>query len=184
MKELPLSDHRQLILRFLIEHGTVNKSELGAVVTSPPILNRELTGMENDGLLTITESRIGRRTYRVELTPKGFSVAEQLKKAEDAASGKDVYVIPSDFGKEFEGLSAMTHLNVLEDHIAITEHNYDGTGKDRVIMVYVKLNGRGIMRLYCDVDDSYECRHTRYAWTLPSVQEMVQIQRDKGNMKE
>lgn len=30
--------------------------------------------------------------------------------------------------------------------------------------------------------DAYECRHTRYAWALPFVQEMVQIQRDRGNI--
>jgi hypothetical protein len=100
------------------------------------------------------------------------------------ASRTDSYEIPPDFGKEFEGLSAMTHLNVLDDHIAITEHNYDGTSRDRIVMVYVKLNGRGFMRLWCELDNSYDCRHTRYAWTLPSVQEMVQVQKEKGNMKD
>ena len=101
-----------------------------------------------------------------------------------APMGTDSYEMPEDFGKEFEGLSAMTHLNVLDDHIAITEHNYDGSGRDRVVMVYVKVNGRGFMRLWCELDNSYDCRHTRYAWTLPSVQEMVQVQKEKGNMKE
>jgi DNA-binding MarR family transcriptional regulator len=88
MKYLPLSNHRQLILLFLYEHGKINKSELGEAITSPPILNRELEKMELDGLLTITESRIGRRTYRVELTPKGRAVAEQIRRISEAGERK------------------------------------------------------------------------------------------------
>ncbi len=171
------------LLTALISGGKM-MTELSTVVSNYSTLRLIIRDLEDSGYICTKESFHDKRRITVSLTPKGFSVAEQLKKAEDAASGNDIFVIPSDFGKEFEGLSAMTHLNVLDDHIAITEHNYDGTGKDRVIMVYVKLNGRGIMRLYCDADDSYECRHTRYAWTLPSVQEMVQVQRIKGNLKE
>ena len=164
--------------------GSKMMTELSSVVSNYSTLRLIIRDLEDDGYVFTKETFQDKRKITVSLTPKGLSVAEQLKKAEEAASGNDNYVIPPDFGKEFEGLSAMTHLNVLDDHIAITEHNYDGTGKDRVIMVYVKLNGRGIMRLYCDADDSCECKHTRYAWTLPSVQEMVQIQRIKGNLKE
>ena len=85
----------------------------------------------------------------VSLTPKGRLFAERLKKAEEGL--QETYEIPPDFGKEFEGLSAMTHLNTLDDHIAITEHNYDGTGRDRIVMVYVKLNGR-IMAYFNESD--------------------------------
>ena len=171
-------------LKFIYDKGAIKKTDLLEIITSSWTLDKLIPKLEKDGLITIKTSEIGRKTYTISLTDKGRIAAEQLKMMDQAASGELPYVIPPDFGKEFEGLSAMTHLNVLDDHIAITEHNYDGTGKDRVIMVYVKLNGRGIMRLYCDADDSYECRHTRYAWTLPSVQEMVQVQRIKGNLKE
>jgi len=41
-----------------------------------------------DGLLTITESRIGRRTYKVELTPKGRAVAEQIRRISDVGQRK------------------------------------------------------------------------------------------------
>ena len=90
MKQLPLSSHRQLVLFFLHEHGVVNKSDIGSVITSPPILTRVLDSMESDGLLTIKESKIGRKTFKVELTDKGQAVAEQLKKAEQVAEGREI----------------------------------------------------------------------------------------------
>jgi len=90
MKEIPLSNHRQLVLSFLLEHGTVNKSEIGYVITSPPILSRVLESMESDGLITIKESKIGRKTYKVELTDKGRAIAEQLKKVEEIYAGHEI----------------------------------------------------------------------------------------------
>jgi len=96
MKDLPLSNHRQLILLFLYEHGKINKSELGEAITSPPILNRELEKMELDGLLTITESRIGRRTYKVELTPKGRAVAEQIRRISEVGQ-RNAMDLPDSF---------------------------------------------------------------------------------------
>ncbi len=169
-------------IKYIYLKGTIKKTDLLEIITSSWTLDKLIPKLERDGLITVRSSEIGRRTYTISLTDKGKVAAEQLTKIDERVSA--VYVMPPDFGKEFEGLSAMTHLNVLEDHIAVTEHNYDGTGKDRIVMVYVKLNGRGFMRLFCEIDEAYECRHTRYAWTLPSVQEMVQIQRDKGNIKE
>ena len=59
----------------------------------------------------------------------------------------------------------------------------DDLKKIRVENMFVRANGWGIMRLYCEEDESFD-GILQYAWTLPSVQEMVQIQRDKGNMKE
>ena len=180
-----LSERSQrLILRLYEENKEVVKTSLLPIVPNSYSLERYLKELLADGLVSIREERIVRKTFYVSLTPKGRAVAEQLKRMDAIAARTETYELPPDFDKEFEGLSAMIHLNVLGDHIAITEHNYDGTGKDRIVMVYVKMNGRGIMRLFCEVDDAYECKHTRYAWTLPSVQEMVQIQRDKGKMKE
>ncbi len=180
-----LSERSQkLILKLYEENKEVVKTSLLPIVPNSYSLERYLRELVVDGLVNIREEKIVRKTFYVSLTPKGRAVAEQLKKVDAIAARTETYELPPDFDKEFEGLSAMTHLNVLEGHIAITEHNYDGTGKDRIVMVYMKLNGRGFMRLFCEIDEAYECRHTRYAWTLPSVQEMVQIQRDKGNMKE
>ena len=182
MQILEHGKHISSILIFLLENGEVKKTDLSRVVSSPQTYHRAIKELEKEGYVVQRETILGRRIVNVSLTPKGRLFAERLKKAEEGL--QEIYEIPPDFGKEFEGLSAMTHLNVLDDHIAITEHNYDGTGRDRIVMVYVKLNGRGFMRLWCELDNSYDCRHTRYAWTLPSVQEMVQVQKEKGNMKE
>ncbi len=176
--------HAYAIVRYLLEKNVVKKTDFLKIVPSSGTVDRTLGKLIELGLVTDKKEVIGRRIVFIQLTPKDRAVAEQLQKIDEVAARTETYELPPDFDKEFEGLSAMTHLNVLVDHIAITEHNYDGTGKDRIVMVYVKLNGRGFMRLFCEIDEAYECRHTRYAWTLPSVQEMVQIQRDKGNIKE
>ena len=182
-----LTSPSQKILIELFRTGReVVKTSLLSVVRNAYSLERHLHELKDKGLIEIREEKIVRRTFYVSLTALGRRVASQLLQVKEsmAPMGTDSYEMPEDFGKEFEGLSAMTHLNVLDDHIAITEHNYDGTGRDRIVMVYVKLNGRGFMRLWCELDNSYDCRHTRYAWTLPSVQEMVQLQKEKGNIKE
>ena len=171
-------------IKFIYSRGTIKKTDLLEIITSSWTLDKLVPKLERDGLIIVKTSEIGRKTYTISLTDKGRAAAEQLIRMDAVAAKAETYELPPDFGKEFEGLSAMTHLNVLDDHIAITEPNFEGTGKDRIVMVYVKLNGRGFMRLWCEADEAYDCKHTRYAWTLPSVQEMVQIQRDRGNMKE
>jgi hypothetical protein len=40
------------------------------------------------------------------------------------------------------------------------------------------------MRLWCDVDNSYNCWHVKYAWTLPEVQKWVQLHYQKGDIKD
>lgn len=177
---------QKILLELFRMDREVVKTSLLSVVRNAYSLERHLHELKDKGLIEIREEKIVRRTFYVSLTALGSRVASQLLQVKEsmAPMGTDSYEMPEDFGKEFEGLSAMTHLNVLDDHIAITEHNYDGSGRDRVVMVYVKVNGRGFMRLWCELDNSYDCRHTRYAWTLPSVQEMVQVQKEKGNMKD
>jgi DNA-binding HxlR family transcriptional regulator len=173
-----------LIRKLYEQNREVVKTSLLPIIPNSYSLNRYLTELSRDGLVNIREEKIVRKTFYVSLTLKGRAVAEQLKRMDEVAARTETYEMPSDFDKEFESLSAITNHNILDDHIAITEHNYDGRGKDRVVMVYVKLNGRGFVRLWCEADNAYDCRHTRFAWALRSVQEMVQIQRDKENMKE
>lgn len=187
MKELPLSTHRQLIFRYLLEHGVVNKSELSAVITSPPILNREIEKMEKDGLVIINESRIGRRTFKVELTETGKETAYQLKRAEETAKGMTMdervtIKMPADWKDRFKGLSAMTHLNVLDDHVAIQE--IDSSGKTTsVVMVYVKrINSH--FELWCEKDESKECKHVDFAWSLPQMRALIEEHLKKGKIKE
>ena len=191
MNETLLTGHRVRILRYLREHGPVNKSELSEVITSPPILSRELDWMQEAGLLTITESRIGRRTFKVELTPKGDDVAYQVELAIEASvmtpplnrkeiQAKHAETWKSNFDRATKNLSALYHVNVLDDHVTIGEKTATG---ERVINIYVKVNGHGILRLWCEEDESFECIHVQYAWTLPDVQEMYFNQVNAGNVR-
>ena len=103
------------------------------------------------------------------LTEKGTELCRSL-----GMSKNTTYELPPSFIEESKNLSAMVHFNVKDDHIAVAEHNYDGTGKYRIVYVYTKPNGHNVMRLYCDVDESFDCVHTRFAWTLPDVQAMME----------
>ena len=43
----------------------------------------------------------------------------------------------------------------------------------RIFNIYVKQNGHGIFRLWCEADDSYECWHVKEAWAYPQVQKIM-----------
>lgn len=61
------------------------------------------------------------------------------------------------------------------DRIAIKDVNYDRAGHDRVVYVYLTPDERNIMRIWCEIDHTFDCWHTKFAWTLPDIQEKVQI---------
>ena len=43
----------------------------------------------------------------------------------------------------------------------------------RIFNIYIRKNGGGNFRLWCEFDDSYECWHVQAAWTYPQVQKMM-----------
>ena len=179
---------QKILLALLDEKEEVVKTSLLRIVSNSYSLDKHLETLQSLDLINIREEKIVRRTFYVSLTTKGRAVAEQLRKADDIASGvKPIEVSEKearDFAKRFEedmkGLSLLYHVNVFLDHITVGEEK---NGRQQVINVYVKLNGSGIMRLWCEFHEAYECIHTQFAWTLPDVQEMVQLQKEKGNMK-
>ena len=145
-------------------------------IKSHQVLDNLLSHLESDGYISVNEKKIGHKTYSIALTQKGRKVAEQLKRADLLAQGKEEAPLdmPHDFMDEFHNLGAMTHFNVKDDHIAVQEYNFDGQGNNRIVYVYTKPNGHNIMRLWCDVDQSWDCKHTKFAWTLPDVQELME----------
>ena len=75
----------------LIELSTIEiakKSDLFKIIKSHQVLDNLLESLQEDNYLTIQESIAGPKRYSISLTPKGRSVAEQLKRAEEAAKGK------------------------------------------------------------------------------------------------
>ncbi|WMT51255.1 MAG: hypothetical protein RE471_09790 [Ferroplasma sp.] len=174
------------IIRYLDTHKDAKKTDLFEVTKNVSTLYRTLDKLQKADIINARERVNGRRYIFLSLTDQGKRIAEGLRKAEQEVSGGQLpgrHVLPPNYTDQFKNLSALTHLNVLDDHVAIEEHNYDLLGHDRVVFVYVKLNGNNILRLWCEVDQTFECVHTKYAWSLPDVQAMIQIQRDRGNIK-
>jgi len=173
---------------FLLENGEIKKTDLLQVVSSSDSLSNTIRKLEQEGLIATESKVIGRKIISIRLTEKGFRVAKKLKEAEEASKGKSELVLQEsdydDFISHTKDMSVLSHLNALDDHVAIREVNYDHQGQDRVVFVYVKLNGHGILRLWCEADSSFNCWHVKYAWTIPDVQAMVQNQMGKGNVKE
>jgi len=171
----------QDILFYLYDHGEVPLTYLNNITKSTHTYYRVIQLFEADGIVKSRERIHNRKYILISLTDKGKAIAESLKEAEQKFSGG--YTLPPNYEDQFKNLSAMAYLNVLYDHIAIKETNFDGEGHDRVVYVYAKFDKKNILRLWCEVDNTYDCVHTRYAWTLPDVQEMIQIQRDRWNLK-
>ena len=169
--------------------GAVNKKELSKVVKSHQVLDNLLDSLQSDGYIEISSNKMGPRIYSISLTPKGKAVSEKFNNIGNEETIKENNVVSLsksdylEYTKNFKNISVLSHLNVLDDHIALRELNYNHKGDDRVVFVYVKLNGNGIMRLWCEVDNSYTCWHVKYAWTLPDVQAMVQYQIRNGNAR-
>ncbi len=184
---LNLKYSKPILIKLLELKGTAKKNDLAAVTSGWPALDKTLAALEVDQFIKISEKFLGRRTYVISLTSKGLEVAKMLQVifevAQDHINGEDIHTLPPNYTDQFKNLSTLTHLNALDDRIAIKDLNYDGAGHDRVVFVYVKLNGNNILRLWCEVDNTYDCVHTKYAWSLPDVQAMVQNQVLKGNLK-
>ncbi len=181
--------HATSILIYLLDHQDVPVTKFTKQFhISPPTAYRTLSKLEEDSLIIRKEILKKRRLVKISITEKGREIALKLRDIESLENRAPelVPVNHEDFNKFSENtknLAVLSHLNVLDDHVALRETNFDLHGHDRVVFVYVKLNGNGIMRLWCEVDASYECWHVKYAWTLPDVQAMVQYQIKNGNAK-
>ena len=181
--------HATPILLYLLNHQDVpiTKFTKGFNV-SPPTAYRTLSKLEEDDLIIRKEILKKRRLVKISITEKGREIALKLRELEgvDKKEPDAIALHQEDFdnfSQNTKNMALLSHLNVLDDHVALRESNFDLNGHDRVVFVYVKLNGNGIMRLWCEVDNSYECWHVKYAWTLPDVQAMVQYQITRGNAK-
>ncbi len=178
--------HVSSILIFLLEHDTVNKTDLVTVVHSNTSVDKLVNELDQEGLISVKKEFAGRNTYYISLTKKGRSVALRLKEAEEVAEspadqeaegvihidGEEINVALTPEEREnSKYLKFLFHFNVLDNHITV-EEAVPGK-RSRIFNIYVKQNGNGIFRLWCEQDDSYECWHVREAWTYPQVQKMM-----------
>ena len=172
-----ISERAQRILKRLYEENKeVVKTSLLSLVPNSYSLDRYLGELSEKGLISIREEKVVRRTFYLSLTPKGRQVAEQLKKAQEIAENPDIgnspIKIEEDAAIRVKELRLLYHVNVMDDHVTIEEVPHGG-GRARIFNVYIKMNGHGDFRLWCEQDNSFDCVHAEVAWTYPEVQHMI-----------
>ena len=181
MDSLDLRYSKSVLLKIYEKEGSVIQSDLKRIASNWRTLTDVINSLKDDGYLVVTERISGRRITQISLTEKGRSVAEQLKRAEEAAKGVvihedesriEVSDIPEMWREKWKNLHALIHVNVFDDHVTIMETNHEGSGKERIFNIYVRENGQGHLRLWCELDESFDCYHVGYALTLAPVQDM------------
>ena len=181
------------ILVYLLS-GPKMMTDLKNIVSSYDVLRYAILELQTKGYIKKNEHRDGNRRFLVSLTDEGRKIALRLKEAEEVADspaeqeaeaiihfdGEDINVkLTPEQEKNTKYLKFLFHSNVLDNHISVEEAI---PGKPtRNFNIYVKQNGHGIFRLWCEQDDSYECWHVREAWGYPQVQKMMM--RYKGKTK-
>ncbi|PYB68526.1 hypothetical protein DMB44_04115 [Thermoplasma sp. Kam2015] len=178
------------MLLFLLDRSNAKQYELLDIIPSNMTIEKLSKLMEEAGLIEIKRKFAGHRYYSFSLTPKGRAVAEQLKKAQEIAENPDAekhepakqdiqkIEITEEATKRVADLRLLFHVNVMDDHVTIEEIPQGG-GRPRIFNVYVKRNGHGDFRLWCEQDNSFDCVHVEVAWTYPEVQRMMMHYRGK-----
>lgn len=168
-----------LTLYSYMDRLPVVKSKLNTVVKSHQVLDNLLSELVKDKYIKISEMRLGPPKYLITLTELGVRVAIKLKEVNDLVERSqqnshqecEEDTFQQKWEQDMKCLSTLYHVNVYQDHITIGEEK---NGVKFVHMVYVTIDGRGVMRLWCEDDDSFSCIHSVYAWTLSPVQEMYE----------
>ena len=192
---LDLKYSKSVLLKIYSFNEPIAKKDLGKVVKSHQVLDNLLINLEKDGYIHISSNIVGPRVFKISLTDKGRQVAKKLKEAEEVSDspadqeaegvihidGEEINVALTPEEREnSKYLKFLFHFNVLDNHITV-EEAVPGKNK-RIFNIYIKRNGNGIFRLWCEEDDSYECWHVREAWGYPEVQKMMTQYKGKVKM--
>ena len=170
------------ILTTLLE-GSKMMTQLKSVISSYDVLRYNILELQTLGYIIKHEDRQNNRKFVLSLTDKGRAVAEKLQEAQDVAEGKpseeeilDLRLTDEEVEKA-KHISLLYHVNVSDDHVTVQELI---PGKpSRIFNIYIKRNGGGNFRLWCEHDNSYDCWHVKTAWTYPQVQQMMMHYRGK-----
>ena len=175
---------KTILLKLYEKGGNAKKSDLVHFTSGWTALGQVLTSLKNDGYVDISEQMLGRRTYTIQLTDRGRAVAQKLKEVEEIGSGniaqeEEMLDLPltDEEVEKAKHISLLYHVNVSDDHVTVQELI---PGKpSRIFNIYIKRNGGGNFRLWCEHDNSYDCWHVKTAWTYPQVQQMMMHYRGK-----
>ena len=178
MEALDRSYAKSILILLLSNNGKAIKSDFSVIASSWKTLSDVISALEEEGFLTISEQVLGRKTYVIEITDKGREVAEKLKEAQEVAEGvihvdgEEINVrLEPEERKNSKYLKILIHSNVLDDHISV-EEAIPGR-PTRIFNIYIRQNGHGYFRLWCEEDKSFDCWHVKEAWTYPAVQKMM-----------
>ena len=182
--------HGSSILLYLLNNGEVPITDFNKLKISPHSYYRSLSLLQSDGLVKRREVIKRRKMVLFSLTEKGRSFAKGLKEAENAAErkqkeedqeasegiihvdGEDINIkLEPEERKNSKYLKILIHSNVLDDHISV-EEAIPGR-PTRIFNIYIRQNGHGYFRLWCEEDKSFDCWHVKEAWTYPAVQKMM-----------
>ena len=170
--------HGSSILIYLLEKGEIPITDFSKIHIGPTTYYRSLANLEKDGLVKRREIINKRKIVLISLTEKGKTTAVKLKEAQDVSDGiihvdgEEINIkLNPEEQKNSQYLKYLFHFNVLDNHITVEEAV---PGKpSRIFNVYIKQNGGGYFRLWCEEDKSFDCWHVREAWTYPQVQKMM-----------
>ncbi len=185
MNDNLLGTKKGKILVFLLS-GPKMMTEIKEIVSSYDVLRYAILELQTLGYIKKNEQREGNRRFLVSLTDKGKEVARRLKNAEEVAEtpatqeaegiihfdGEEINVkLTPEEQQNRKYLKFLFHFNVMDNHITV-EEAVPGK-RSRIFNIYVKQNGNGIFRLWCEQDNSYDCWHVKEAWGYPQVQKMM-----------
>ena len=90
MEDMLSEKYASIFLTYLLAKGEAKKGDFREVIKSTTTIDKLVTKFEQGGFITVEKEFAGRRIHVISLTPKGSAVAEQLKRAEEAARGEPV----------------------------------------------------------------------------------------------
>jgi len=135
---------------------------------SSPILINTLKYLTEINLVksyTEKQSKVGNARLMYTLTSKGLEVAKKLREIENIMSGKEEEIpLEEEFG-------------IIQNHYPVHINEYDNIVRvkdgNRIAEVYIS-NIHGKIKLKCALCDSEDCVHVNFAYSLPSVRELME----------
>lgn len=182
MNEDLLGTKKGKILLYLLS-GPKMMTELKSIISSYDVLRYNILELQTEGYINKKENRDDKRKFLVSLTDNGREMALRLKEAQKVSGVSIVQPEEEEKGEKLnleltdrkvekaKYLKVLYHVNVLDDHITVEELRPNKPS--RIFNIYIRKNGGGNFRLWCEFDDSYECWHVQAAWTYPQVQKMM-----------
>lgn len=172
--------YAKYVLMTVRELEVAKKTDLLGTVKSHQVLDRLLDDLQHDGYLVVNKPQGGTLRFDIVLTRKGEIAADGFRKLQDRINRMAGETVQKEeasvdwFQRMEESITyiGMSYgITLTEDAVIINEK---GTENE------VKLQLRSLDKgwrpyLYCELDQTRDCAHVHYAWTVPKVQEFFML---------